>query len=351
VRHLLAIVVLSVVSGGLLAGCDQRPATDDRDQRPPPTTNAQRPLILGVSGDRLTIDASPEFVIFISYFDALPRAVAAGGVDADFSYLERKVQGVRIFPNWWGDSCALRSAADTLIDVDGRIRPETWRTLQTVLDSAAAHRLVVDLSLTRETVTDNGTPARTLAFDAYAEALMTLVGSTDYMKGRYPHVMIDVQNEWPRFAEVKQVDALLTGLRVADPQRILSASSSGGPYQPVGLPVARMVAAYHEPRDPDWFTPAAATRVVNGVKSTLGAAVQPIYLQEPTPASSRCGRADHDQDASHFVEAARQAKAAGAAAWTFHTRLGFALREQALTQQLQDAANASQKAVLEELMK
>ena len=306
---------------------------------------------MGVTGSQFTVDGSPRFLIFISYFDALPRAGAAGGVEADFAYLEGKVQGVRIFPNWWGDSCALRTGADILIDVDGNIRPDGWRALQTVLDRAAAHHLVVDLSLTRETITDNGTPPRPLAFDAYAKAVTTLVGSTDYMKGRYPHVLIDVQNEWPRFAEPKQVEALLAGLRAADPQRILAASSSGGPYQPVGLPLTNMVAAYHEGRGPDWFTPAVATRVVAGVKATLGGAVQPIYLQEPMPASARCGRADHDRDPSHFLEALNSAKAAGAAAWTFHSRLGFALRDQPLTQQLQDAGNASEKNALEGLMK
>jgi hypothetical protein len=308
------------------------------------------PQALGIAGNQFTLDGKPAFLVFISYFDALPRAAAAGGVDADFAYLEGKVQGVRIFPNWWGDACALRSAADTLIDVDGAIRPEAWRRLQAVLDGASAHRLVVDLSLTRETVTDNGAPARTLSFAAYAKAITTLVGSSDYLKGKYPHVLIDVQNEWPRFGDVKEMEALLGELRTADPERILAASSSGGPYQPVGLSVSKMVAAYHDPRERDWFSAEAATRVVNGVRSALGGAMQPVYLQEPFPASSNCGRTDHDSDSAHFIEAMRHAKAAGAAAWTFHTRLGFALRDQPLTQQLQDAANASQRTVIEQVM-
>jgi hypothetical protein len=349
VRHFLAVLVLSVAIG--LAGCGQ-PTPTNAEQRPLPPANDQRPITLAVSGDRLTIDGAPAFLIFVSYFDALPRAAAAGGVDADFAYLEGKVHGVRIFPNWWGEPCApLRTGPDTLIDVDGNIQPNAWRTLQTVLDRAAAHHLVVDLSLTRETVTDNGSPARVLSFDAYARAITTLIGSADYMNGKYPHVLVDVQNEWPRFADAKEVEALLTGVRAADPQRILAASSSGGPYQPIGLAVPNMVAAYHDPREKDWFTLDAATRVVNGVRAALGGAAQPIYLQEPAPASARCGRADHDADPAHFRDAMNHAREAGAAAWTFHSRLGFSMRDRSLTQQLEDAANAPEKTFFDQLVK
>nr|AIA11287.1 Unknown Function [uncultured bacterium] len=345
----LPILVLGVAIS-VVPGCGEPPAT--ADPRPPATADDRRPIALGIAGDRFTIDGAPGFLIFVSYFDALPRAAAAGGVDADFAYLEGKVQGVRIFPNWWGEPCApLRTGPDTLIDVDGNIQPDAWRTLQSVLDRAAAHHLVVDLSLTRETVTDNGSPARVLSFDAYARAVTTLIGSADYMKGKYPHVLIDVQNEWPRFADAKDVEALLTGLRAADPQRILAASSSGGPYQPIGLAVPNMVAAYHDPREKDWFTLDAATRVVNGVRATLGGAVQPIYLQEPAPASARCGRADHDTDPAHFRDAMNHAREAGAAAWTFHSRLGFSLRDRSLTQQLEDAANAPEKTFFDRLLK
>ncbi|MQA31124.1 MAG: hypothetical protein GEU82_15040 [Luteitalea sp.] len=311
---------------------------------------APRPITLGVAGNSFTIDGSPTFLVFISYFDALRRA-AAGGVDDDFAYLEGKVHGVRIFPNWWGDPCALKSDADTLFDLDGRIRPGAWRQLQTVLDRAAAHHLVVDLSLSRETVTDNDEPARQLTFDAYAAALTELVGSEEYMKGKYPQALIDVQNEWPRFAEAPDIEALLGRLRAADPQRILAASSSGPAYEPIGVRVAKMVAAFHDPRDKEWFSADAARQVVEGVRSKLGETSQPVYLQEPTPASAHCEGADFDGDASHFIEAMKHASAAGAAAWTFHTRLGFALREQGLTEKLQDPASSWQKTVIEQLMR
>jgi hypothetical protein len=337
-------VVISV-----LAGCGEKPPLNP-DQRPTADGRDQRPIALGVTGDHFTVDGSPTFLIFVSYFDGTRRA-AAGGVDADFAYLEGKAHGVRVLPNWWADPCALRSGADTLFDLDGHIRPETWRQLQALFDSAAAHGLMVDLSLTRETVTDNATPPRILTFAAYAGAVARLVGSSDYLEGRYPHVLVDVQNEWPRFAEARDIEALLARTRAADPQRILAASSSGGPYQPVGLALPNFVAAYHDPRERDWFTAGAASRVVAGVKAVLGSTVQPVYLQEPTPVSSQCSGQPHDGDPSHFLEAMKQAKAAGAAAWTFHTRLGFALREQTLVQRLQEPANESQKTVIEQLMK
>jgi hypothetical protein len=308
------------------------------------------PITLGIEGRAFTINGSPTFLVFISYFDALRRS-AAGGVDEDFSYLQGKVHGVRIFPNWWGDPCTLRSGTDTLFDVDGRIRAGAWRDLQTVLDRAASHRLVVDLSLSRETVTDNASPPRVLSFEAYAEALVRLVGSAEYMKGKHPHVLIDVQNEWPRFADAEDVEALLRRLRAADPARILVASSSGGSYEPVGTTVRNMAAAYHDPRREDWFTATVAKRVVNGVRSTLGDVAQPVYLQEPTPGSAHCPAADFDGDATHFLDAMTHAKAAGAAAWTFHTRLGFALRERTLVEKLNDPQHSSQKTVIDRLLR
>jgi hypothetical protein len=69
---------------------------------------------------------------------------------------------------------------------------------------------------------------------------------------------------------------------------------------------------------------------------------KPIYLQEPQPWQDE--RAP--DRAERFLDAAARARRAGAAAWTFHTRSAFILRDgRSLTAQL----DAEQRAVLEGL--
>src|SRR5438876_6448655 len=108
------------------------------------------PPILRVDTDHFTVNGRPAFLIFLSYFDGVRRQ-AAGGTDTDFAFLRGQVDGVRVLPNWWTYGCPSRSAGDTLIDVNGRIRPHVWADVEALLHSAAAHSLLVDLSLTRET--------------------------------------------------------------------------------------------------------------------------------------------------------------------------------------------------------
>ena len=100
---------------------------------------AVAPLVLGVAADRMTmtVDGTPRFLTFISYFDGVRRA-GGSGVDADLAFLAEHVDGIRVLPNWWASTCPLRSGDDSLIDVDGRIRPSVWNKPRT----AARRRIV-----------------------------------------------------------------------------------------------------------------------------------------------------------------------------------------------------------------
>jgi hypothetical protein len=272
-----------------------------------------------------------------------------GGVADDLDYLKTRIDGVRVFPNWWEYACPPRSGSDTLFDLQGEIRPAVWQAVDTLLTEAGARGLIVDLSFSRESVTDNGSPSRPLDPAAYQRALTTIVGSTKYLKGRHPHVLVDVQNEWPIHSDKPRIDALLKALRAADPQRILVASSSGGGYAAVGLDVPRVAAAYHDPRQRDWFHADTARHVVDGVRRSLGPAVQPVYLQEPMPWGAVCPRQDNDADPAHFAAALANARAAGAAAWTLHTRVTFDLKTEALVAKLNDPVGAGLKRTLDNL--
>ena len=93
-----------------------------------------------------------------------------------------------------------------------------------------------------------------LSHRPYEAALVQLIGSREYFKGRYRNMLVDVQNEWTRFATPGEIERLLRRLREADPDRVLAASVSGDGYVPAGRQVPNMVAAYHDPRGRDWFT-------------------------------------------------------------------------------------------------
>ena len=63
----------------------------------PSSRSAPPALRLGTSGGAFTVDGAPRFLTFASYFDALD----AGSLDADLDYLAARVNGIRIFADWW----------------------------------------------------------------------------------------------------------------------------------------------------------------------------------------------------------------------------------------------------------
>jgi hypothetical protein len=318
------------------------------------------PPVLTVAGTRLAVDGTPRFLVFLSYFDGVRRARAlvflsyfdgvrrarAGNLDADLAFLAERVDGIRVLPNWWASTCPLRGGTDTLIDVDGRIRASVWRDLRRLLDAASAAGLLVDLSLTRETVVDEGPPHRVLAHDGYERALTELVGRDEYLKGKYPNLLVDVQNEWTRFASAAQIEQLLGRVHAADPRRVLAASVSGDRYVVTGRDIPTMIAAYHDPRGRDWFTPEVVARQVRKVSAGVR---QPVYLQEPMPATTACEGQAVDREMSHFIGAADAAKASGAAAWTFHTRTAFDLSRQSLVEKLRAPVSEAERRAIDQL--
>lgn len=300
---------------------------------------------LGVAGDRFTVDGTPRFLTFISYFDALRAASLEA--DLDFVKGELGFDGIRIFPNWWlydRDTRPCPSAQDdTLFDVHGGVRGDSvpasgpLARLLVVVREAGKRGLIVDLSFARETVPGG------MAVEPYRRALQR----TAFLLRGQRHVLFDLQNE----RDLDRPAAHLTPEQVrrlrdsvkdpvqGDPGRLVVASNTGtsppfgsGADDPAGtvgfVKAARLDAtAFHDPRGSGW-----ELRVPD-VVTRLRRAGKPVYLQEPTRwrvgDTSACGRpetADADGRAEHFRTALRNARAAGAAAWTFHTQRAFTLR-------------------------
>jgi hypothetical protein len=307
-------------------------------------SRAQQPPVLGVAGERFTVDGQPRFLTVLSYFDALRAASLTS--DLDFIRRDLGFDAVRVFPNWWRYDREARPCPaaqdDTLFDVEGRVRgdgqPATGplARLHTVLRETAARGLVVDLSFARETVPGG------MSVEAYQRALQR----TAFLLRDYRHVLFDLQNERdldrPAMhltpAQVRALRDAVKDPARGDPRRLVVASTTGSSPPIVGADdnaagtvgfvktTGLDAAAFHDPRGPGWETR------VPGVVRELRRAGKPVYLQEPSRwrvgDTNVCGRpesADSDGDAGHFRTALQHARDAGAAAWTFHTQRTFAL--------------------------
>jgi hypothetical protein len=307
------------------------------------TASASAQPALGISGNRFTINGSPRFLVFVSYFDAM-RA-SDGTLHGDFQYFhDHGIDGVRIFPNWWlcADTvhCGGNYGNDTLFDQLAFLRPDRLAQFKHVLDLAGQHGLVVDVSFARETV-----PGISTVDEIYEAGLDDAASA---LAGGYPHVMFDLQNEVtvnPIAYSDPGRDADFVGqikFYLPDHNRKVYVSTSEGgvelyaygpsPSGPDDLPMDVM--APHDARVPGW-----QDRVPSVVSTLLDLGnrrgQKPVYLQEPTCYQVANRKSEDDTDINHFFTAIINAKNAGAAGWTFHTRKGFILRDQSFRSQME----------------
>jgi hypothetical protein len=312
------------------------------------TPHAWAQATVRVEGDHFTVNDNPQFLIFISYFDAL-RA-SDSDLDADFAQFHSwGLDGIRILPNWTEANCSTTPCTftfrgDTLITTSESYSTTALNKLKNVLAKAAAHNLLVDVSFTRDTICANLSSTNCSAADAvspssYYNQVTAVLANLHSTSSSYTHVLVDFQNERDlnmstanpvqRLAETSaQHDAaqdLANWAHTNWPTLPIMASTTetsaeGGTVnfvQNAGLTVT----AYHDPRKlndpgfPDWYTQ------VGSVVSNLRPAGRPVYLQEPMPYSTTNG----DSTSTHFRDAIKSAVNSGAAAWTFHTRSAFNL--------------------------
>src|SRR5262245_6931295 len=237
---------------------------------------------------------------------------------ADLQFLkESGFDGVRIWPN--------SPEGPKLMRTDGSLDQSNLRRLLDILDRARDRRVIVDVTFTGEHI-DGLTPAVYRA--AVAAAAREL--------RPYRNVLIDIENErnihgpLDRALAPSDVASIAAAIKAIDPARIVTASNS----QDLAASAAAQftvdtgldVTAYHDPRIPSWYLAGQVQNVVD----TLRRNGRPVYLQEPTrfpnPSTDR---------AEYFRIAHANAKRAGAAAWCFHTDLGFNLRGVTFRERLQ----------------
>ena len=280
----LALAALAVASTGLWSSSDEA-------------------MRLGISGTHFTVDGKPRFPIHVSDFDALDTPQ----VERDFAYLASRVDGVRIFATWWdfgSGRCPLRFSPGTVIGVDASgkaiVRPDRLARLQFVLDSARAHRLVVDLSFAADTVEgmsslkagpDGGVckpsgSATRVNWPEYGSAIASVARALK--SPRYSRAFFDLQNEWGHpvnGATEADLAGVVRAVRAADPGRILTISSfepdsekHAGSIERMGLSALN----FHDfPRGRGWGSRTATQ--VEGFRRSLAArgVTVPIYDGEP----------------------------------------------------------------------
>ena len=351
-----------------------------------PSGGALRPSVLGdigpvlaASGDQFTLDGKPQFLLMLSYFDGLrTMEKAPGRVVSDLAYIKDKVRahGIRVLANWCDyretatPICSL--AADTLIQADGSLRPASLEALGALLEAAAGRGLVIDLTLTKDGIRHPVTGDNDAAqFAAYRDAIKKLVGHASIRP--YRNVLIDVQNELLCHSDlsVDQALEIRQAIHDIDPARLVTVGGvcweapapDSGPAK-IGRLAGRRaefagkpgfsVVALHNDRDPPGETAWSDHLIVEAreIKRGLTPARVPIYFQEP-PAFTfpRFARDNDDGDLERWRQAIRNAKAAGVAAFTLHSRAAFDMSADSFETQVSDARyrfhNPNLKQILE----
>jgi hypothetical protein len=287
--------------------------------------------VLGIDGDRFTINGKPEFLLGISAFDAVGHRS-----DQDLDRLrERGFRLMRVWGYW--EQVILNSQAPQVpgkveanvwFRPDGSLDPEKLRQLKDLLERADRRGMVLDLTVFN---TFDSFPG-----DYLPKSEKGLKELTAALRG-YRNLLFDVYNEHNNSSRIdpftishQQLAGLVRAVKEIDPGRIVTAS---GTHRQRGAEwgddlarewreeLATGVDCFtpHLPRTPDF---AARTKPrVEWIRALLKSSGHnvPLYLQE----EARRRHSGLNPTAREFLLAARGAKEAGAAAWVFHTDAGY----------------------------
>ncbi|HEV3142211.1 MAG TPA: hypothetical protein VGY57_16910 [Vicinamibacterales bacterium] len=258
---------------------------------------------LGIQGTQFTIDGTPKFLTFITYFGAM----GAPNVTADLHEIRGLgFDGIRIWPNL--------DTGPQLMNGDGSLRTAELQHLLSILNLAKQERLVVDVTFTYEHI-PGMTPST---------ALVGIANATNVLRS-YENLIFDIQNERNvrdrRYMSEDDVGRIFRALKAVDPSRIATASNA-----PDGASIdadftSRLgldVNAYHDDRFPNWYQLDELQSVVNALRANG----KPAYLQEPNTTFDTVFHYPANDRAEYFLQAIANAKMAGAAAWCFHTEEG-----------------------------
>lgn len=291
------------------------------------TIAAQARTTLTRQGDHLAINGVGQFIVFTSYFDGLNRPAAT--LRADLDWLKaRGIGGIRVWPN---------TPPTPLMAHEGHLDPTVLSRLLTLVDEAATRGMVVDLTFHREAV---ACPSSDCTFtpEAFGDAIVAVAHT---LVDRH-NVLFDLQNEWDIHRQgarmrLRDFSAIRDRVRAVNPAVPIAASVTFGYGEARAAEDAFDLLAFHEGRDVYGSWAYDTDRLLGRLREALWTSgrVVPIYLQEPNRFRHPQDRQPYlDDTAEHYWVAARGAKRAGAAAWTFHTAAGFNLASTSAFEQL-----------------
>lgn len=292
---------------------------------------------LGIAGTKFTIGGEPTFLLGVSYFDAV------GWQQADLDALQaRRFNLIRIFLDWSildiKDGAPTPQAARGFVQPDGSLTHT--ETLLALVRACAVRGIMVDVTILTS-IYDAAKPvSKTLDMPSRERAVRNAIRLLKHE----PNVFFDVCNEhnvaYNGKATTLTHDEAAALIRVAldeHPGAIVTVSS-GGDHMPNArnireeLDAGVMLVAPHFQRNEDWFD--RTDDRVKSVKEHIKSAGRnvPVYLQE----EQRRGWTKVSPPKSEFLQAAREAREAGAGGWVFHTYAGFDLRSKSLLENLDE---------------
>ena len=273
---------------------------------PPPAPPGGVPK-LGLSGDRLTINGQPAFLLGASYFDAVAWRTS------DLNELAaRRFNMIRIWCDWDAPN------GKSLLDSGGNLVRR--QTLIDLVHAAGQRGLVVDVTICAP-------EGNALSAAARENAVRSVVSA---LSGE-PNVYFDVMNEHRHPAgpaSMADVARFFAAGRAAWSGAILTVSDTdviGGNVDTAHvdgeLNAGTQMISSHMERTSDWATQTGSrVRVLKSYLVSKGRNI-PVMLDE----EARRGHSGLDPSRDEFFEAAREARDAGAAGWVFHTDAGFDL--------------------------
>jgi hypothetical protein len=288
--------------------------------------------VLGVKGDRFTLDGTPTFLLGFSYYGAL-GASEKGTMVPDLHAMQKLgFNWIRVWATW-----AAFEHDVSAVDTDGWERGAYLCRLAWLVAECDRRRMVVDVTLSR----GNGVtgPKRLQTLEAHQRAVKVLVVALKPHRNWY----LDLGNERSikdarhvSFAELKTLRDLVKKL---DPERLVTASSAGDiPQSEVKsylVDAGLDFLSPHRPRNAQSAkqTQAKSREYLAWIKE-LGRTA-PLHYQEPF----RSGFGKYDPSADDLWTDLQGARAGGAAGWCFHNgdqraqpdgrpRRSFDLREQ-----------------------
>ncbi len=267
--------------------------------------------MLGIDGERITVDGRPTFLVGISYYGAL--AAPEEFIRQDFAeFAMAGLNWVRVWAMWGFFDQHLAAT-----DLDGAPRQPDLDRLLRLCELAAEQGLIVDITLIHSGER-TGQPAMLRDVNAHLRAVQTLTTALKPHRNVYFDLANerDLRNKYVSFEDLRR---LRDALKALDPQRLVTASSTGEPDDAELIGSIRTAGldflTPHVPRSSESAAQNRTRTIALRERLRELDLVAPLHYQEPFRRGFTKGWEPTLQD---FLNDLNGALEGGAAGWCFH---------------------------------